>query len=107
MLKGDEAMEQFIEVDPRQVFDTEMSDLRAIEPKAWREKSFRDRIKSIELFMEQVNAIRMEFERRGLKNMSTDMLYENLMKLITLLKLDESPMKLQKQPNWDNIEIWP
>jgi len=75
--------------------ELEISNMRSLELEALQEQYFISKKKRVELFGEQVRAIKAELDTRDLQDVSTEKLYGIMVKLMELLKAEEAPVKFR------------
>lgn len=78
-------------------FQLDIANLRAIEIEAIQDRFYISRIKRLELFGTQIEKINKELDKRKLDDVSVEKLLEILLKYLTLVKQDESPVTFQSE----------
>jgi len=83
-------------------FQIEITNRRAFEIELLQEKYFVSRKKRIELLGIRVEKLVGEIEKRDFSDISTDKLIDMLVKLISLLKQEEIPIKLKEKASFED-----
>ena len=92
-------------------YSLQISNLRAVELEALQEKYFVLKEKRIEVFGEKLKAIKDELEKRDLKDIPTERLFDLLVKYGSTLKQEVVETAFQEEisdifPDWNKVTSW-
>lgn len=83
----------------RKEFELQVHNLKAVELEALHEKHYVQKAKRIELFGAMLENIKSELEKRDLKEMPTDKLFDLLIKYASVLKQEGETMTFRRECN--------
>jgi len=90
-------------IDWSKELELQISNLRTMELEALQDQYYASKQKRLELFGKKLEAIRTELEKRDLKDVPTEKLFDLLAKYGTILKDEETPVYFSEKSLFEDV----